>query len=79
MLINVSTRRFGRAVRLVGGDVSRAQRRGRIEVGNLTARRNVAREIGFDLHDILDERVRLWPTLMCWEAAFYIAWTHTPR
>ena len=39
--------------------------------------RDIAREVGLDLHDILDERARLWPKLMRWEAAYFILWTRT--
>ena len=31
--------------------------------------------MGFDLSDILDERMRLWPRLMRWEAAYFVLWT----
>jgi intracellular multiplication protein IcmB len=48
-----------------------------IERVNLASCRSVAREVGLDLHDILDERARLWPTLMRWEAAFFQVWTRT--
>jgi intracellular multiplication protein IcmB len=46
-----------------------------IERLNLTACRAVAREVGLNLSDILDERARLWPALMRWEAAYYLVWT----
>ena len=46
-----------------------------IERLNLNACRAVAREAGLDLDDILDERARLWPTLMRWEASYFIVWT----
>jgi intracellular multiplication protein IcmB len=39
--------------------------------------RAVAREVGLDLNDILDERARLWPRLMRWEAAYFVVWTRT--
>ena len=42
---------------------------------NLAACRAMARELGLDLRDILDERARLWPQLMRWEAAYFILWT----
>ena len=48
-----------------------------IERLNLSACRSSAREVGLDLHDILDERARLWPKLMRWEAAYFIVWTRT--
>ena len=35
-----------------------------IERLNLSSCRAVAREVGLDLHDILEERARLWPQLM---------------
>ena len=48
-----------------------------IERLNLASCRNIAREVGLDLHDILDERAKLWPKLMRWEAAYLILWTRT--
>ncbi len=42
---------------------------------NLNACRAVAREAGLNLDDILAERARLWPTLMRWEASYFIVWT----
>jgi intracellular multiplication protein IcmB len=48
-----------------------------IERLNLDSRRAVAREVGLDLHDIFEERARLWPRLMRWEAAYFITWTLT--
>src|SRR5208283_345854 len=48
-----------------------------IERLNLDSCRAVAREVGLDLHDILEERARLWPRLMRWEAAYLIVWTCT--
>jgi intracellular multiplication protein IcmB len=44
---------------------------------NLNACRSVARETGLNFDDILDERAKLWPTLMRWEAAYYMVWTRT--
>ena len=46
-----------------------------IERLNLQSCRNIAREVGLDVHDILEERARLWPKLMRSEAAFLICWT----
>ena len=46
-----------------------------IERLHMTACRHVARELGLDLADILDERMALWPKLMRWEQALYILWT----
>lgn len=46
-----------------------------IERVNLNACRAIAREAGLQLDDILDERARMWPTIMRWEAAYLIAWT----
>lgn len=46
-----------------------------IERLNLNSCRNIAREVGLDVHDILEERARLWPKLMRWEAAYLICWT----
>ena len=48
-----------------------------IERLNLVSCRNIAQEVGLDLHDILDERAKLWPKLMRWEAAYLILWTRT--
>ena len=44
---------------------------------NLDSCRAVAREAGLNFDDILDERARLWPTLMRWEAAYFVVWTRT--
>ena len=48
-----------------------------VEINRLSMNscRQVAQQMGFDLSDILDERMRLWPRLMRWEAAFYVLWT----
>jgi intracellular multiplication protein IcmB len=46
-----------------------------IERVNMTACRQVARQLGIDLSDILDERMRLWPGMMRWEAAYFVLWT----
>lgn len=46
-----------------------------IERVNMGACREVARKMSIDLGDILDERMRLWPRVMRWEAAYYILWT----
>lgn len=48
-----------------------------IERVNLASCRSVAREVGLDLHDILEERARLWPRLMRWEATYFQVWTRT--
>src|SRR4051812_19913338 len=37
--------------------------------------REVARQLGIDLSDILDERHELWPRVMRWEAAYFVLWT----
>jgi intracellular multiplication protein IcmB len=42
---------------------------------NLESCRSVAQELNIDLSDILDERARLWPKIMRWEAAYYVLWT----
>ncbi|WP_158746704.1 ATP-binding protein [Acidisphaera sp. L21] len=42
---------------------------------NLDSCRAVARELNIDLTDILDERARLWPQIMRWEAAYYVLWS----
>ena len=46
-----------------------------IERRNMAACRQVARELGLQLDDILDERMALWPRVMRWDAAYYILWT----
>ncbi len=48
-----------------------------IETLNLRSCRTVAREVGLHLDDILDERARLWPRLMRWEACLFVVWTRT--
>lgn len=48
-----------------------------IEHLNLRACREIARQGGLQLDDILDERARLWPKLMRWEACYFIVWTRT--
>ena len=48
-----------------------------IERLNLHSCRAVARQVGLDLDNILEERARLWPQLMRWEAAYFITWTLT--
>ena len=42
---------------------------------NMDSCRRVAQELNLDLSDILDERAKLWPKIMRWEAAYYILWT----
>src|SRR5208337_3912014 len=46
-----------------------------IERLNLASCRAVARDLGLDVDGILDERARLWPRLMRWEAAYFVLWT----
>jgi intracellular multiplication protein IcmB len=46
-----------------------------IERVNMTQCRSVAREVGLDLADILDERMSLWPSIMRWDGAFFVLWT----
>ena len=48
-----------------------------IERLNLASCRAVARDLGLDIDGILDERARLWPRLMRWEAAYFVLWTRT--
>ena len=48
-----------------------------IERVNLDACRAIAREAGLQLDTILDERARLWPRLMRWEAVYFQVWTRT--
>ena len=42
---------------------------------NLASCRTIARELGLDVSDVLDERAALWPRIMRWEAAYYVLWT----
>jgi intracellular multiplication protein IcmB len=42
---------------------------------NMAGCRAAAQALGLDLNDILDERARLWPKIMRWEAAYYVLWT----
>ncbi len=42
---------------------------------NLDSCREVARQLGLDVHDILEERAALWPRKMRWEAAYFVLWT----
>jgi intracellular multiplication protein IcmB len=44
---------------------------------NLNSCRSVAREAGLNFDDILNERSQLWPSLMRWEAAYFVVWTQT--
>ena len=46
-----------------------------IERVNMTSCRHVAKQLGMDLTDIFDERMRLWPQVMRWEAAYFVLWT----
>jgi intracellular multiplication protein IcmB len=46
-----------------------------IEQANLGPCREVARQLGVELGDILDERRDLWPRVMRWEAAYFVLWT----
>jgi intracellular multiplication protein IcmB len=46
-----------------------------IERVNMEACRRVGREVGLDLSDILDERLRLWSETMRWETSCFILWT----
>ncbi len=46
-----------------------------IERVNLASCRSIAREVGLNLHDILNERAILWLKLMRWEAAYFQVWT----
>jgi intracellular multiplication protein IcmB len=48
-----------------------------VEIGrvNMDSCRAVARELGLDLADILDERMALWPRIMRWEAGYCVLWT----
>ncbi|MFC0387263.1 ATP-binding protein [Muricoccus vinaceus] len=42
---------------------------------NLNSCRTIARELGLDVGDVLNERAALWPKVMRWEAAYYVLWT----
>ncbi len=46
-----------------------------IERVNMGSCREVASQLGIDLTDILDERMRLWAAKMRWEASYLILWT----
>jgi intracellular multiplication protein IcmB len=46
-----------------------------IERINMDSCRRVGREVGLDLSDILDERMRLWSEVMRWETSCFILWT----
>ena len=46
-----------------------------IERVNMGSCREVASQLGIDLTDILDERMRLWAAKMRWEASYFILWT----
>ncbi len=61
---------------LVGWYVSDPDRSAvEIDRVNMDSCRAVARELGLDLADILDERMALWARIMRWEAAYCILWT----
>ncbi|WP_241667012.1 ATP-binding protein [Roseomonas nepalensis] len=42
---------------------------------NLNSCRTIARELGLNVSDVLNERAALWPKVMRWEAAYYVLWT----
>ena len=42
---------------------------------NMESCRRVGREVGLDLTDILDERLRLWSQTMRWETSCFVLWT----
>ena len=46
-----------------------------IDQANIAPCREVARQVGVDFDDILDERQALWPKVMRWEAAYFVLWT----
>lgn len=46
-----------------------------IERLNLASCRTIARELGLNVSDVLEERAALWPRIMRWEAAYYVLWT----
>ncbi|AOX18419.1 secretion protein [Kozakia baliensis] len=42
---------------------------------SLESCRNIAGMLGLNLRDVLGERLRRWPEVMRWEAAYYVLWT----
>ncbi|SFK80411.1 ATP-binding protein [Methylocapsa palsarum] len=61
---------------IVGWYLSDPELAGReIERVNIGACRKVARQLGLDLTDILDERQRLWSQMMRVEASYFVLWT----
>ena len=46
-----------------------------IDQANIGPCREVARQVGLELSDILNERQELWPRVMRWEAAYFVLWT----
>ena len=46
-----------------------------IDQVNIAPCREVARQVGVDFDDILNERQALWPKVMRWEQAYYVLWT----
>jgi intracellular multiplication protein IcmB len=48
-----------------------------IQNANLDSCKAVASAAGLDLNDIFEEREKLWPRLMRWEAAYFLLWTRT--
>jgi intracellular multiplication protein IcmB len=61
---------------IVGWYLSDPDMAGReIERINMESCRRVGKEVGLDLSDILDERLRLWSETMRWEASAFVLWT----
>ncbi|PYD74345.1 secretion protein, partial [Novacetimonas pomaceti] len=61
---------------IVGWYISDPERSG-IEIDRLSLNgcRSIARQIGADLSDVIEERRRRWPNVMRWEATCYVLWT----
>ncbi|PYD74300.1 hypothetical protein CFR71_15890, partial [Novacetimonas pomaceti] len=61
---------------IVGWYISDPERSG-IEIDRLSLNgcRSIARQIGADLSDVIEERHRRWPNVMRWEATCYVLWT----
>lgn len=74
--LEISSALEGKGHAVVGWYVSDPALSGvEIERMNLGACRNMADRLNVDLEDILDERAARWPSLMRWEAAYYVLWT----
>jgi intracellular multiplication protein IcmB len=76
MRVDISGALEGRGHAIVGWYISDPEAAA-VEIDRLSmaACREMARQIGLDLADILAERMALWPKLMRWEGAYFILWT----